>query len=122
MRQLLSPKEIILVCDLFFLYEDPEPLEKNLAIMITDLFFNDDATLGSVGFQTLFDLFMGAENMRKIKPKEKVMVTDLFFNYGPEKVIGTKDAKLIIELFLLDATVITTTAFNTVYDIFLGTD
>lgn len=120
MTQPLTKKDMILVCDLFFFYQDPVPLEKNNAIMVTDLFFSDDATLGSIGFQTLFDLFMGTENMRKIKPKEITVVSDLYFNYGPKKELGTKDTKLMIELFLLDVAVLTTVDFNMVYDIFLG--
>ena len=50
MREPLRPKELKLVCDLFFMYEEPKPLEAKEALMLTDLFFSDDITIGSVGF------------------------------------------------------------------------
>jgi hypothetical protein len=61
MNEPLRPKEIKLVCNLFFEYQEPKPLKTNWAIMLTDLFFSDYATLASVDFKTLFDLFMGTD-------------------------------------------------------------
>jgi hypothetical protein len=65
---------------------------------------------------------MGPEVQRKLKPKEINLMCDLFFCYGINKyAISAQKTQMVVDLFLLDVAVISTTAFNTVYDIFMGT-